>query len=294
MSDSAAPSLDALSTGLADIVAATSSSVVGVHSRHALSSGFAWRPDLVVTADEALAEEGDVAVTVTNGDRRAVTIVGRDPTTDIALLRVEGGGLEAVTFAPQPPRTGALALAVGASGGMTLAAFGAVASVGPSWRSMRGGEIDARIELDMRLRRRAEGSLVLDAGGHAFGMAVFGPRRRVLVIPGATIDRVAAKLESHGRIPRGYLGLGLQPIRVEGDGGLGAMIMSIDKDGPGAAAGLHQGDVIVVWDGQPVAGLRALLRGLGPDSVGRIITLGLRRAGKPIDLTLTIGERPHA
>jgi S1-C subfamily serine protease len=81
---------------------------------------------------------------------------------------------------------------------------------------LRGGEINARIELDLRLRRSAEGGLAIDPAGRAIGMTVFGPRRRVLVIPSATIARVAARLESHGRIPRGYLGLGLRLVAIEG------------------------------------------------------------------------------
>jgi S1-C subfamily serine protease len=156
---------------------------------------------------------------------------------------------------------------------------------------MRGGEIDARLELAIPLERRAEGGLALNAGGRAFGMAVFGPRRRVLVIPAATIERVAARLESHGRIARGYLGLGLQPVAVEG-GATGAMVMSVDPKGPGAVAGVYQGDVIVAWGSEPIGHLHSVLRALGPDSVGRTVTLGLRRAGEVRQVSLTVGERP--
>ncbi len=294
MSDNSPPSLEIISAALADIVATTFPSVVGIQSHRALSSGFAWRPDLIVTADEALAEEGEVAVVLAGGDSRPATILGRDPTTDIALLRVEGAALAAVPFTYPPIRAGALALSVGASGGAALSACGSVATVGPSWYSMRGGAIDLRIELDLRLRRQAEGGLVVDAAGRALGMAVLGPRRRTLMIPATTIERVAALLERHGRIPRGYLGLGLQPVRVADEGAMGAMILSVAKDGPGATAGVCQGDVIVTWDGQPLPRVGALLRTLGPDSVGRSVALGLRRGGNPVDLTLTIGERPPA
>jgi S1-C subfamily serine protease len=158
---------------------------------------------------------------------------------------------------------------------------------------MRGGEIDGRIELDMRLRRTAEGGLAVNAAGQAFGMTVFGPRRRVLVIPAATLSRVAARLEAHGRIPRGYLGLGLQPVTIEG-GGSGIMVMSVDPKGPGAAAGIHQGDVLVSWDSKPVGGLQPLLRSLGPDSVGKLLVLELRRGGETRQAKLQIGERPPA
>ena len=98
---------------------------------------------------------------------------------------------------------------------------------GPGWRSMGGGEIDARIELDPSLRREAEGGVALDADGKAFGMTAFGPRRRVFAIPAATVARVASHLETHGRIARGYLGLGLQPVRLHGDRGMGTTVMSI-------------------------------------------------------------------
>jgi len=196
------------------------------------------------------------------GERRAAEIAGRDPTTDVALLRIAGAA-PAIAFGTSETQPGALALAVGSRDGAPLAALGAVAFAGPAWRSMRGGAIESRIELGVSLRREAEGGIVLDASGRALGMAVFGPRRRVLVIPAATIDRVASKLDSHGRIPRGYLGLGLQPVRVDGDG-VGAMVMSVDTDGPAAKAGLRQGDVIVRWAGEPVESVHRLSVRSGP------------------------------
>ena len=157
---------------------------------------------------------------------------------------------------------------------------------------MRGGVIDARIELDAALARASEGGLALDAAGQAFGMAVFGPRRRTLVIPMTTIDRVADILATKGRIARGYLGLGLQPVKLD-DGGAGAMAISVDAKGPAAAAGVRQGDIIVAWNGEPIRGVHQLARALGPDSVGESVRLALRRAGEPVEATLTIGERPE-
>jgi S1-C subfamily serine protease len=125
-------------------------------------------------------------------------------------------------------------------------------------------------------------------------MAVFGPRRSVLVIPAATIERVAAKLESHGRIARGYLGLGFQPVAVEGGEESGVMVMSVDQQGPGAIAGIHQGDILVAWNGEPIRHVQSLLRALGPDSVGQTVMLRLRRAGETRQVSLTIAERPVA
>src|SRR5690349_15328704 len=122
-------------------------------------------------------------------------------------------------------------------------------------------------------------------------MAVEGVRR-VLVIPSPTIGRIAGRLETHGRIARGYLGVGLQPVKL--DDGIGAMVMSLDKSGPSAAAGIRQGDIIVDWNGEKLSGVRALLRALGPDSVGSVVDVTIRRGGEPVQVKLTIGERADA
>lgn len=283
--------LHAFSQGLADIVNAASSSVVAVHARRAQSSGFIWQPGLVVTADEALAEEEEIAITLPGGEVVDARLAGRDPGTDVALLRIDRPYDAVIPRRAPDVAAGALAVTVGSEDGSPTAALGIVSRAGGAWRSVRGGEIDTRIELSLTMRRSAEGGLVLDTAGRRIGMAVFGPRRRVLVIPAATLDRVAARLDSHGRVARGYLGLGLQPVTVEGTDASGVMVMGVDPKGPGAAAGVHQGDVIVAWNGGAVRHVQALIRSLGPDSIGQTVQLGLRRAGNPVEVQLVIGER---
>ena len=291
MTNSSASPLAAVSSSLADIVARTAPAIVSVHSHRSRASGFVWKAGLVVTADEALAEEGEVTIRLADGTEHAATIAGRDHTTDIALLRVAAKDIAPIPLSQMTPPLGSLAVVVAAEGGVATASLGMVSLVGERWRSLRGGDIDARLELDVRLRHSHEGGLALDASGQAFGMAVRGPRR-VLTIPAATIERVAARLESHGRIARGYLGVGLQPVRL--DDGVGAMVMSVDKQGPAANAGIRQGDVIVGINKERIAGVRALIRSLGPDSVGSTIDLSVQRAGTPVDVKLTVGERPEA
>jgi S1-C subfamily serine protease len=292
MTEAASPNqLQHLSAELEALVAKAARSVVAVHSHRMRSSGFVWRPGLIVTADEALAEEGEFAVQPPGGDEVPAQLLGRDPSTDIALLRIDRADLQPVAIAAPPAAAGALAVVVAVHEGSPTAALGVISRAGPPWRSLRGGEIDARIELDVRPRRSAEGGLALDAGGQVIGMAVFGPRRRVLVIPSTTIERVAPRLETNGRIARGYLGLGLQPIAVAG-GGSGAMAMSVDPQGPGAAAGIHQGDIILAVNEEPVRNIRSLLGALGPDSVGKTITLAVRRAGEAHKIALKVTERP--
>ena len=283
--------LQDLSATLTRLVGITAPGIVAVQSDHSPSSGFFWRPGLIVTADEALSEGSDFGVTLSGGESIAARLVGRDHTTDIALLRVDRSELPPVRLEAQPVPVGAVAIAVGAEAGSPTAAFGVVSrSTGP-WLSLRGGEIEARIELDLRMRQSAEGGLAIDAIGRVIGMTVFGPRRRIRVIPSAAIERVAARLEKYGHIPRGYLGLGFQLVAVEGCA-RGVMVMKVEPEGPGAKAGVHQGDIIVTWNGEPIHHVRSLLRALGPDSVGQKVTLGVRRGGETKSVPLTIGERP--
>jgi S1-C subfamily serine protease len=286
--------LQLLSGSLADRVSAAAAGIIAIRSGRAAFSGFLWRPGFAVTAAEALPEGGEMAVTLADGTRLAATEAGRDPSTDVALLRLEGEAAGALPLQAAPPPVGSLVQIVGMTEGGPVAALGSVAHLGPAWRSQRGGEIDARIDLDAAMRGAAEGGLVLDAAGRAFGMAVFGPRRRVLVIPAPTIDRVAEALARSGRIARGYLGLKLQPVALDGAEGMGVIVMGVDPTGPGAAAGIRQGDVISAWDGAPIEGMRALLRALGPASVGTRVAVTLRRAGAPVEVAVAVGERQAA
>jgi len=194
-----------------------------------------------------------------------------------------------VTLRTLPLRAGELALAVGGGG---LALFGVVAASGPSWHSMRGGEIDARIELDVRLRHSHEGGLALDASGNAFGMTVFGPRR-VLVIPAATIERVAQKLETHGRIARGYLGVGLQPVELP-DHHKGLIVLSLESKGPAGKAGILIGDILVQLGGKPVQDTDDIQLALEGRAVGQSVAVDILRGGESRQIAVTIAERPRS
>jgi S1-C subfamily serine protease len=279
-----------LSDALAAIVAAAAPTVVAVNTSISRSSGFVWRDGLVVTADDALGE-GDVTVVFGDGREAAATVAGRDPTTDIALLRADTGSVTPRQARTTPVAAGGLVIVLGVDDTLPLAALGLAARVGGGWQSQRGGEIDARIDLSVDLRRRAEGGLVLDPAGEALGMAVFGPRQRVLVIPTMTVDRVATRLSQDGRIARGYLGISLQSVAT-GDGRSGIMVMSTDADGPATKADIHQGDVIVGWDGEAVTDARSLVRRLGPDSIGRTVQFDILRAGKTRRAAVTIADKP--
>jgi S1-C subfamily serine protease len=286
--------LQDLSDALSGVAVRAAQSIAAIHASHSRSSGFVWRSGLIVAADEALAEDADLRVVLPGGETVPATVVGRDPTTDVALLRIDRSDLSPVVLQSMQVKAGALALVVGSNSGAPISAFGTVAFAGERWRSLRGGELDARIELDIALRRMGEGGLALDASGRVFGMAVAGPRRRVLVIPSATIERVAGTLLTHGRIARGYLGLGLQSIRLDGDQRAAVMVMSVDPNGPGARAGLQQGDVILKWNDQSIRDMTMLLHALGPDSAGTRVNLAGRRGGSPMDACVIVSERSEA
>ncbi len=283
--------LETLSAAITAVAAAIAPSIVEVASDRSLSSGFVWRDGLIVTADEPLAEDGKVAVEFSDGSQHPVEIIGRDPSTDIVLLKIVGVSTKPAALTTDLPEAGGLTVIAAAAESAPLVAFGGISAIGGAWRSMRGGKIDARIELDFRLRRRAEGGLALDAAGRPYGMAVRGARGRTLVIPAATIERVAPLLLEHGGVPRGYLGLGLSEVSLAG-GATGIIVMSVDADGPGAAAGMLQGDIIRLWNGEPVPRTNRLIRTLDHQAIGTTVALSVIRAGSQIETSLTIARRP--
>jgi S1-C subfamily serine protease len=294
-------SLLAFSDQTADLVASTVKSVVAVHGAGRPQSGIIWRPGVVVTAEETLEGDDSITVTLPGGRQVSATLAGRDPTTDVAALRIEADGLSPVGLADASGlRAGQLVLTVGNYEGAAVAGLGIVAFVGGPWQSFRGGAIDSFLRLDVGLNPSAEGGAVVDTLGSTIGMAVFGPRRRVLAIPSSTINRSLDQLLAKGHVSRGYLGAGLQPIRrgrrAETAAGQarGILVVSVDPQGPAARGGMFVGDIITAWNGKPVERVREVMRLLGPDSIGNTVELALTRAGASTSLKVVIGERALA
>jgi S1-C subfamily serine protease len=296
------PSLSQLSHDFAALVAAAAPAVVAVHGGgRRPSSGLIWQPGVVVTAEETVAHDSNLAVVLPGGQRVDATLAGRDPSTDIAVLRYDGAAPPQV-FGAAPAaaglQAGQLALAVGSADGGALATLSLVSFAGPPWQSRLGGHIDARVVIDTGLSAIAEGGALVAADGRFIGMAVFGPRRRVLAIPAATIARVVPVILDKGHISRGYLGVGLQRVSLPGTKGgeprRGAMVVTLDPDGPAKSAGIHQGDIIVAIGGAAVSGPRSLYHQLGPDAVGKKLAVDLVRAGAHTTIDVTIAPRPAA
>jgi len=289
-------SLLAFSDAAARVIERAANATVAVqHGSRGTISGIHWRPGVVVTAEELLEQEKDIAVTLPGGRQVTATLAGRDPSTDVAVLRVAAEGLAAAEAADAAAlRPGHLVFAVGNHAGAPLAALGIVAYVGGPWHSMRGGAIDSFLRLDLVLNPAGEGGALVDTEGRVLGMVVYGPRRRVLAIPRSTIDRAVDQLLAKGYVGRGYLGAGLQHVRVASEGARrsGVLVVSTDPDGPAVRAGVLVGDIITAWNETPVERARDVMRLLGPDSIGKSVDLKVLRGGTPNTIKVTIGERP--
>ena len=258
-----------------------------------------WRPGVLVTSEQGLPAEANIPVAMPDGSRGQAVLAGRDPGTNVAALRLEIDGPALPD--PAEPQVGALALVLGAAtDGSATTRLALVHRVGPAWESMAGGRIDRLISLDARLSGPEEGGPVLDAAGGLLGMSTLGPRRRVLVIPAATVNRVLAPLLAEGQVARGWLGLGLQPVSVpaawQAAAGMetGLMVISLAPQGPAETAGVLPGDILLSVDGMATLHPRTVAKALGATSVGKAVTLRLLRGGTPTDLLATVGARPAA
>lgn len=300
MSEIIEDTLVQLSAALGSRVAASRRLVATIRcGGRSLRSGTLWRQDAVVASEQALPDVEEAEVILDGGQSFAARLAGRDPGTNIAVLRLDGGPQPAPHAVAGEPLAGALVLALAAdrAGGVTVR-LGAVHSLGPAWHSRAGGRIDRRIALDLRLDQAEEGGPVIDAAGGLIGISTLGPRGRVLAIPAATVERVLDPLLTSGRVARGWLGAAVQPVmvpdalRAEASQPLGLMVIGLTRHGPAVEAGLMLGDILIAVDGAGLGSPSALAGMLGPESVGRQVALRLIRGGAVQALTATIGARP--
>ena len=268
------------------------------HERYV--SGIAWRPDAIVASEQSLPRRDEFEVVIAGGAVTNAKVAGRDSSTNIAVLRVQEP-LASSSITTSEARAGAVVIAIGADGtGGASARLGVVNIAGPKWHSSRGGLIDRRIALDVRLARSEEGGPIFDAAGNCIGMSTFGPRGQVLVIPAATIDRIVPTLLKDGRVARGWLGVTLQAVAVPDalretvDQSSGLMVMSVVENGPAAQAGIVAGDIILSVDRTSTHRFRKIARYFGPESIGRKAELRVIRSGTVVTVKTTIAERPVA
>jgi S1-C subfamily serine protease len=289
------------SDALAARVESTKPAAVAIRLAHErFVTGIVWQSDVVVASEQSLPRREEFEVVMTGGTATTAKVAGRDSSTNIAVLRPQAP-LASSSITTNEARAGAIVIAIGADGtGGASARLGIVNIVGPEWHSSRGGLIDRRIALDVRLAQSEEGGPIFDAAGSCIGMSTFGPRGQVLVIPAATIDRIVPTLLKDGRVARGWLGVALQAVAVPDalretvDQSSGLMVMSVVENGPAAQAGIVSGDIILSVDGTSTRRFRKIARHFGSESIGRKAELRVIRSGAVITVKTTIAERPAA
>jgi S1-C subfamily serine protease len=302
MSTAAPDALSALSDALEARTSAAAPAVAALDwgGRFTLSA-LLLRDGVAVTSDQSLPEAPSVTALLPGGGRVPATLAGRDPATNIAVLRLEAAAPALAHADPSGPGSLALALGRDADGRVT-AGLGPLDRVGPAWQSQRGGRIDRLIQLGLRLAATAEGGPVVDSRGGLLGMSTFGPHRSVLVIPSATIARVAAALLETGQVARGWLGVGLHPVALPRDladraglaNGLvanGLMVVSLAENAPTSGA-LLPGDILLEAGGARLGSARALAAALSEGSIGNELSLKLLRGGELMQCAVIVGARP--
>jgi S1-C subfamily serine protease len=288
-----------LSNDLAAAVERAAPAVVAVHARRLPSTGIHWRPGLVVTAEHTVRTAEDITVTMADGRSLPAVLAGRDPGTDLAVLRVADAGSVVATLGDDTAlKVGHMVLALGYG---PRASWGVISALGPRWRSWRGGDIDRLVRLDLVLYPGFSGGPLVDAAGRVVGLNTSGLARETrLALPVTMVTRVADELLQKGHVSRGYLGLGMQPVRLPeplraqlglGDGAL--IVVMVEPSGPAARADVLLGDVLVALDGEPVGDLEDVQARLGSDRVGAEISAVVLRGGVRTELRITVGEQPR-
>jgi len=296
--------LESLSNDLAGAVDRAGQSVVAIHARRRIpASGVHWRPGIIVAAHHTIQRDDEITISLADGSTVAASLVGRDPSTDLAVLKVDEAKVPVASFADASGvRVGALVLALGRPGTAVTASMGVVSAVGGEWRTWHGGKIDRFVRLDIAIYDGFSGGPLIDAGGRVLGLNTSGlSRGAALAIPITTVNRVIDQLLTTGRVSRGHLGLGMRVLRLPTalverlslPNDIGLMIVSAEPGGPADRAGVLIGDILTAVGNTPVADPAELLAFLGGDHVGRDVEVKLIRAGEPKTITITVGERPH-
>ena len=279
------------------------SAVVAVNARRRIpSSGVHWRSGVIVTADQTVKRDEEITVTLPDNRTVPATLAGRDSNTDLAVLKLQGVELPLAEIGDTKLlKVGNMILAVARPGESGLSAsMGVVSALSGAWRTWGGGQIDQFVRLDLTLYPGFSGGPLVDASGCVVGINTSGPRNMVLTIPTSTVNRVVDGLLEKGRIARGYLGLGMQPVllpdslkntlNLPSNGGV--IVVNVEPNGPADQAGVFIGDVLLSLDDQPVSDTGDVQMMLGPECVGKTVNVQVIRGGALTKVQILVGERP--
>src|SRR5205823_137799 len=268
-------------------------------------SGFFISADgYAVTNNHVVDKASTVEVIADDGKTYTAKVIGTDPRTDIALIKVEGrGDFPYVQLAEKSPRIGDWVLAVGNPFGLggTVTA-GIVSARG---RDIGAGPYDDFIQIDAHVNKGNSGGPTFDVDGNVIGVntAIFSPSGGSVgigfAIPSDTVKTVIAQLEKSGKVTRGWIGVQIQQVTPDIADSLGlknaegALVAEPQANSPAAKAGIQSGDVITAVDGQPVKNARELAKKISSMPPGTSVKLGVWRKGEEKQLSLTLGELPN-
>lgn len=301
----AGSALSELSSQLASAVEAAGKSVVAIHARRRIpSSGILWRDGVIVGASHTVRSEGEISISLPNGESAKATIAGRDSATDLIVLRVKGNSPKAAARADVSSlRVGSLVLAVGRPGKNVSASFGIVSAVGEGWRTWQGARIDRVLRLDLAVYDGFSGGPLVDAGGGVLGINNSALARGTpLALPAQAVDRVVDELLERGHVRRPFIGVAVQPValsaalvkqhELSGEGAL--LIVSIADDSPAEKGGLLLGDLLLEANDQRLSRPDDLLDALSGTARDQAVSLTVLRGGvlKTVSITpVDRGER---
>jgi len=315
--------LDAYSTAVTGAVERMSPSVVHIEvhqragktstgeprERQGGGSGFVFTPDgLILTNSHVVHDAARIAVTLTDGRRMPASVIGDDPASDLAVIRLdvprfdEPGLVAAALGDSQKLRVGQIVIAIGAPYGFqSTVTAGVVSALGRSLRSYSGRLIDDVIQTDASLNPGNSGGPLVDSAGRVVGVntATILPAQGICFAIGInTAKFVASRLLRDGKIRRSFIGVSAQTVPLHRrvvrfydlSKEMGAMVLSVEENSPAKRAGLREGDVIVALEGQPVAGVDDLLRMLTDLRVGVSCALTVVRYTEKLELKIVPEE----
>ena len=293
--------LKKISDDLAQTVEAIGPSIVRVAARRRLpASGIVWSSDgTIVTAHHVIERDDSIEVGLPDGGTAPATLAGRDPTTDIAVLRASAAGLAEPRWrGADSLRVGNIVLALGRPGKNVLATMGIVSALGESWRTPAGGRLDRYLQTDVVMYPGFSGGPLVDSQGSVVGLNTSAlSRGAALAVPFGTLGRVVEALLSRGRIRHGYLGVGAQPARLpdslakELGQETGLLLVSVEAGSPAEQSGLLMGDTLVTLSGNRIRHLDDLFAALGEEAIGQPAPAKLVRGGQLQDAAVSVGER---
>ena len=264
------------------------------------ASGIAYAADLVLTADHVVTREDDIKVSLPDGKNLKATLAGRDPGSDLALLRLAEKALTPAKTS-NDVKVGQLVLALGRPNNAGMqASWGIVTAIAGPTRTHRCGLLDEYIQTETTPYPGFSGGPLVNTEGDVLGLNTSGlTRGSSLTIPVKVGWRIADELAKHGSVKRGYLGVRTQPVEIpeaarkslKREQSSGLLVLWLEENGPAQKGGLFVGDTLVAIAGQPISDPDDLFAALSSDTVGKSVTVEVLRGGKPETVNVTVGER---